>query len=308
MKSNNKKKGSIYGFGDLPEDDKKYLFLGLGMLGLSFAGYVGYRYWKSKLNNTSGNTSSTTSSTPSNTLIKRSWTDDSFPLSFNSITNTGSSGPKVLQLQQKLNQKHNAKLVTDGKMGPLTKQALVSNGYPSSVDLNTFNSLVDGEATIVFDPKKIAAEIWRASNTGNFNVVLTQLRLIKDVNDYQSISTIFKGYRDPTDLFHSHTLVTHLLDFAFKSNQPIKDQLYIEFQRMGLKETNGKWSLSGFGKLKRIITLKNTYVKDKAGNLSQVKKNTKLGIELFTSKGLTWFKAIDGTIAAVPSRNVKYLR
>lgn len=286
----------------------RYLFLGLGVLGLGVAGYIGYRYWKAKQQSIQVDFSQASSSVKSNSrkTNKRNWKDDSFPLSFNSVTNTGSSGPKVLQLQQKLNQKYNSGLVADGKLGPLTKEALIANGYSGSVDLSTFNKIVDGEPTLVFDPKKVASELWRTANSGNVNATISQLQLIKDVSDYQSVSITFKTYRDPSDYFRSHTIVTHLLDFAFNDNDSAKQQIKKEFVRMGLIERSGKWSLSGFGKLAQLITLKSTHVRDMAGNIVAVKRNTILGLEQYSTQGLTWFKAIDGSLAAVPSTDVKY--
>ncbi len=101
-------------------------------------------------------------------------------------------------------------------------------------------------------------------------------------------------------------MVKHLLDFAFKDNESAKEKIKNEFTRMGLVEKSGQWSLSGFGKLSKLVTLKDTYVRDTEGNLAQVKRNTILGIEQYTTQGLTWFKAIDESLAAVPSRDVKY--
>lgn len=309
-----KNKKSCKGLSGQPgktDSTPRYLFLGLGVLGLGVAGYIGYRFWKARQQNIQvdfSKAATNVKSTTTSKVVKRNWKDDSFPLTFNPVTNTGSSGPKVLQLQQKLNQKHNAGLVADGKLGPRSREALIANGYPASVDLNTFNSIVDGEATLVFDPKKIASELWRHSNSGNFNAALAQLRLIKDISDYQSVSTPFKTFRDPSDYLRSHTIVTHLLDFAFKDNDAAKEQIKKEFIRMGLVERSGKWSLSGFGTPAKLITLKNTHVRDSAGNIVAVKKNTILGLEQFTTEGLTWFKAIDGSMAAVPSTDVKYTR
>jgi peptidoglycan hydrolase-like protein with peptidoglycan-binding domain len=308
-KKNKKTKKSLNGTQGKTSSSPRYLFLGLSVLGLGVAGFIGYRFWKSRQQNIQLDISKTATNVKSSTYgktIKRKWKDDSFPLSFNTVTNTGSSGPKVMQLQQKLNQKHNAGLDADGKLGPRTKEALLANGYPASVDLNTFNTIVDGEATLVFDPKRIADQIWKNANSGNFNAVLSQLRLIKDVSDYQSVNTTFKTFRDSSDYFHTHTLVTHLLDFSFKDNDAAKEQIKKEFLRMGLKEVNGKWSLSGFGKPLKLITLKNTYVRDTGGNIVAVKRNTILGIEQFSTQGLTWFKAIDGSMAAVPSSDIKY--
>jgi hypothetical protein len=289
----------------------RYLFLGLGILGLGVASYIGYRYWKARQQNnevTSPHKLTIKKVRVETPTIKHTWKDDSFPLTYNPTTGVGSSGPRVVQLQQKLNQKYGAGLVTDGKFGPLTKKALFANNYRGSVDSDTFNNIVDEEPTIVFDPKKIAAQLWRTSNAGNLNAVLGQLRLIKDVSDYQSVSTPFKTFRDPSDFLRSHTIVTHLLDFAFKDNDTAKEQLKKEFIRMGLVERSGKWSLSGLGNPAKLITLKNTYVRDLAGNIVEVKKNTILGLEQYSTQGLTWFKAIDGSMAAVPSTDVKYSR
>ena len=288
----------------------RYLFLGLGFLGLGMVSLLGYRYWKtSRDENVSVDFSpSSVKDKPfsKSKKNKRRWKDDSFPLSFNAVTNMGSAGPRVLQLQGKLNLKYNAGLVADGKFGPLTKEVLLAKGYKAAVDTDAFNRIVDGEATLVFDPKKIAGALWKNSNAGASEATLLQLGLMKDTADYQSVNTAFKTNRDPSDYLHAHTLVTHLLDFAFKDNPGVKAQIKKEFTRMGLLEKSGQWSLSGFGKLSRLVTLKDTYVRDIEGNLSQVKRNTILGLEQYSRQGLTWFKDIEGNLAAVPSRDVHY--
>ena len=287
-----------------------YLFLGLGVLGIGVVGFLGYRYWKGKqqlipIVIKQSNPSSKPSS--KSKLLKRTWTDDAFPLLFTIATNTGSSGPRVLQLQQKLNLKHNVGLVADGKFGPLTRNILLSNGYPASVNLETFNKIVDSEATVVFDPKKIATLLWTSANAGIISSTLNALSQLKDTADYQSVSTIFKTFRDSSDYFRSHTLVTHLLDFAFKENDAVKAQLKKEFIRIGLKEKSGQWSLSGVIKPLRLLTLRDTNVRASNGKIVKVKKNTILGILKYTTHGFTWFQAIDGSTAAVASHQVKYV-
>ena len=284
------------------------LFFGLGMLGISVLSLLGYRYWKTKQQALADGAKQTNPFSKPSSKTKHSarrWKDDSFPLSFSLATNTGSSGPRVLQLQQKLNLKHNAALVADGKFGPLTQTTLLYNGYPTSIELEAFNKIVDSEATLVFDPKRIATLIWTSANAGLLASCLNALSQLKDIADYQSVSTIFKTFRDPSDYFHSHTIVTHLLDFAFKDSDAAKIQLKEAFLRIGLKQKSGQWSLSGISKPKRLITLNDTYVRTTNGKIAQVKSNTLLGTKQKTAQGLIWFKAIDGSTGVVPSQHVR---
>jgi hypothetical protein len=78
---------------------------------------------------------------------------------------------------------------------------------------------------------------------------------------------------------------------------------------MGLKldASSGRWSLSGFAGFRDIITITDTYVIDRNKNRIPVRRNTILGDEQQVSNGMTMFKAIDNSMALVPSGHVKYV-
>jgi hypothetical protein len=234
----------------------------------------------------------------------RSSASDSFPLK------RGSSGSRVTMLQQALakiigTSAMNANGGIDGQFGPGTANALKMAGYPDSIDETTFNKITgstSSDLTVVFNPKEIANTLYRNAQSKNLQGVLTTLQKIASVPDYTSVNDYYKKVG-----FVSKTIVTDLLDFAFKGSESSKEQIRNEFLRIGLKVSDtGRWSLQGMTVYKDIITLRETIVTDPWSNRIPVRKNTILGDEVKVSNGITWFRSIDNSILKVPSQDVKY--
>ncbi len=250
--------------------------------------------------------------------------NNNLPSAFNAVTNNsasratgdnfplkkGSSGSRVMLLQQALSKiigtsAMNANGGIDGKFGKGTVSALKLAGYPERIDESVFNKITGSFAPnleIVFNPSDIAIKLYRAAQSKNSNGVLSQLQQIKTVSDYSSVNEYYKKQS-----FISKTIVTDLLDFAFKGNEDAKEQIRNEFQRIGLKtDDSGRWSLQGIPLFKDLITLRETIVTDASNNRIPVRRNTILGDEVKVQSGTTWFRSIDHSILKVPTQDVKY--
>lgn len=249
-----------------------------------------------------------------NNNIPASYTSSNFRSS-SSSTNTfplkrGSRGARVTQLQQALakiigTSAMNANGGIDGQFGPGTANALMMAGYPEAIDEMTFNRITGNSGQslqVVFNPSDIAIKLYRAAQSKNIDGVLSQIKLIKSVNDYSSVNEYYKKQG-----FISKTIVTDLLDFAFNSNESSKEKIRDEFTRIGLKtDGSGRWSLQGVPLFKDLITLRETFVIDAQSNRIPVRRNTILGDEIRNQSGMTWFKSIDNSILKVPTQDVKY--
>jgi hypothetical protein len=224
----------------------------------------------------------------------------------------GSRGPKVKQLQQKLIAKLGSGAVgtagADGIFGKNTLKAVRAAGLPDQISEETFATITGGEATLIFNPSEVANTLFNQASSENEDGVISSLRQIMDTSQYESVSNYYKNIRAFRNSFMGRTIVTDLLDYVFASSSGAKDRVKTELRRIGLKENAGKWSLSGFAGFKDLITLSNTWVRDSKGNIIQVKKNTILGDETGARNGMTYFRALDNTIAMVPTRDVGYVR
>ncbi|MFN8436014.1 MAG: peptidoglycan-binding domain-containing protein [Cytophagales bacterium] len=248
-------------------------------------------------------TTSTSSNTKSVFNIFSSSANDSFPLK------KGSRGARVRQLQQALVSILGASVFQqfspiDGIFGTGTQNALRQAGYGTTVDEALFNQIVNNQPTIVFNPQDLAQKLYNSANAKDSNGVMSILRQIQDTTQYSAVNQSYKSIG-----FISKTIVTHLLDQAFVNDSLTKERIKAEFIRMGLKldASSGRWSLSGFAGFKDIITITDTYVIDRNKNRIPVRRNTILGDEQQVSNGMTMFKAIDNSMALVPSDHVKYV-
>jgi hypothetical protein len=223
---------------------------------------------------------------------------DSFPLK------RGSKGTRVLMLQQSLS-KTSPSILIDGIFGPQTAGALKGAGYPEIVDEALFARITgsgNGNIQVIFNPASLATGLYKAAQTRNLSEVLKSLRQVKTVSDYASVNEYYKR-----QTFISKTIVTDLLEYAFKGNEAAKDQIRNEFLRMGLKmNSSGTWSLQGFRLYKDLVTIRETVVTDSLNNKIPVHRNTILGDELEVANGMTWFRSVDNSILKVPTQDVKY--
>lgn len=223
---------------------------------------------------------------------------DSFPL------RKGSRGERVKVLQKALS-KTSPSILIDGIFGSQTASALQSAGFPISIGESTFKSIVgsDSNMTLVFNPSKLASDLYKAAQRKDLPSVLASLNQIKTVNDYSAVNTYYKKQS-----FISKTIVTDLLEFAFKSNESARGAIRKEFIRIGLKlSQDGTWSLQGIKLHQDLISIRPTLVEDTRGNKIPVKRNTILGDEIRVASGYTWFKSIDQNILKVPTQDVKYI-
>lgn len=223
---------------------------------------------------------------------------DNFPLK------RGSKGTRVIMLQQALS-KTSPSILVDGIYGPQTAGALKAAGYPEVVDEALFARITgsgNGNIQVVFNPASLATRLYNAAQNRNLNEVLNVLRQMKTVSDYSSVNDYYKRQS-----FISKTIVTDLLEYAFKGNEAAKDQIRNEFLRIGLKvHSAGTWSLQGLRLYKDLITIRETVLTNSQNNRIPVRRNTILGDELEVANGMTWFKSIDNTVLKVPTQDVKY--
>jgi hypothetical protein len=234
---------------------------------------------------------------------RRSGGSDGFPLK------RGSSGPRVAQLQQALailigKDAMNANGGVDGKFGSGTANALKMAGYGEVVDAALFDTITGSNTKlqVVFNPSAFASTLYRNAQSKNLSGVLSILNQFKSVADYSSVNDYYKKIG-----FVSKTIVTDLLDYAFKASESSKQQIRNEFLRIGLKMSDtGRWSLQGIKSYKDIITLRETIVVDPWNNRIPVRRNTILGDEVRVQNGITWFRSVDNSILKVPSQDVKY--
>lgn len=227
---------------------------------------------------------------------------DSFPLK------KGSRGNRVVQLQQALANilgiaVMNANGGIDGIFGPGTANALKLAGYSESIDQTTFTKIIgSGGVSSTFNPAAIADSLYQAASAKDINAVLKALSQFKTVSDYSAVNNSYKQKG-----FISRTIVTDLLDYAFKGNETAKEQIKKELLRIGLKVSNtGTWSLQGLRLYNDLITLRSTIVTDSQSNKIPVQSRTVLGDEIKTANGTTWFRSIDNSILSVPSQDVKH--
>jgi hypothetical protein len=227
----------------------------------------------------------------------RTTANDNFPLK------KGSRGARVVQLQQALISK-GSRIAADGIFGPATQSALKAQGYSITIDETEFDKITGSEPAlqIVFNPADLAKKLLAAANRKDDQGVLYILRQIKTVNDYTAVNEQYKKL-----LLISKTIVTHLLDYAFKDDEAAGKLIKVEFLRIGLKVNEaGIWSLQGIQLYKDLITIRPTIVVDAWNNRIPVKGKTILGDEVKVENGMTWFRSVDRTILKVPTQDVKY--
>jgi hypothetical protein len=237
---------------------------------------------------------SSASSSITRLLSSASKRNDNFPLK------RGSRGERVKILQRAL-AKTSPTITIDGQFGPGTAAALKAAGYNETVDETLFTQITgQAQVTVVFDPVSLSKRLYAAAQAKDLTGVLTALKQIKSVADYTSVNEYYKKQS-----FISKTIVTDLLEYAFKYDESAKEKLRNEFLRMGLKNNGTSWSLQGIRLYKDLITLRATTVTDGFGNKIPVRRNTILGDEVKVSSGMTWFRSVDNSILSVPTQDVK---
>jgi hypothetical protein len=240
-----------------------------------------------------------TKATKSNATSSKRANDD-FPLK------KGSKGDNVRALQQALIDKHGKSILpkygADGDFGTETVNALKKAGYPTSVSESLFNVITQGSgsSSTSADKTSVAKKLYDAAVAKNFNAALSQLKQLKDQDDYQQTSEAFKRYKLRGV---SQTLVNGMLNSFASSDQ--KQKIRLEFLRMGLKYDGSKWSLSGFDG-RPIVTIEPATVWINGTNSLNVPAMMVLGQEVAQRLDYTLFEN-NRKFFLVQTKSVKYL-
>lgn len=244
----------------------------------------------------------TTTRIPVDTTTKKggvkSMASDQFPL------RKGSKGETVRQLQQALINKYGSSILpkygADGDFGSETFNALKKKGLATTVDESTFNVLTQGADSAGSSSGDLSQKLWSAAFTHNFSGVLSLLKSIKNKDQYQQVSNSFmqrrlNGVRQ--------TLVNGLLSSFHTDEQ--KQQIRMEFLRMGLQYDGNKWSLSGF-EGRTIVTTEPTTIWITATQSLQVPASMVLGNEVTQRLDYTLFEN-NNKYFLIKTQFIKYL-
>ncbi len=283
---------------------KKIALIGLGVVAVGAGAFFGWRYFNSQKNKKAvleedddvvpftpvqTTTAVQTSYTPSSSYTPTQ--TSSFPLK------KGSRGDKVRQLQNALISRYGATVLpkygADGDFGSEMATALANNGWPETIDENTFNVITSSSSGSSsgssFYPMTTATALHFAVIMKKFDDALKQLKKFRNVEDYKSANDYFKKSEIGGV---SWTIVNAVLTKFTDTSQ--KDQFRKEFLRMGLKYDGSKWSLSGLLGMATIITLHPTVLWDYPNKRIRVEANVVLGYPIETKKGFTLFQTMDG--------------
>ncbi|MFM2224275.1 MAG: hypothetical protein RJA07_477 [Bacteroidota bacterium] len=174
--------------------------------------------------------------------------------------------------------------------------ALQKVHIPTTIDESTYNLLVKGTSP---DSDTLAQTLVRSAITRNFNKVIEALKQLRSTDDYAKVSSQFKLHR--VNGVHQ-TLVNGLLHSFVPEDQ--KQQIRMEFLRMGLKYDGNKWALSGIEK-KLIITTLPTWVYATGNEKIKVPAGVVLGNEWKQQNGIIFFENKQ-QLFAVDASHVQY--
>jgi hypothetical protein len=267
---------------------KKIILIGIGTLAISVAGYFGWQWWKKR------KTEKETQDAPDPSYETTSPPKESFVIASNKSTSQhiddfplkkGSRGERVKTLQDIIIAKYGKSVLpkygADGDFGSEMVNALKKLNLPEVIDENTYNVLVKGNS---INAKEVALSLFKAAASGNFKQVLFTLKGMKSQEDYTAVSEVFKNLRIAGV---RKTLVNGLLD-AFKDDNQ-KQQIRLEFTRMGLNYDGNKWSLSGLDGL-TLITTEPAIVWENPNTGYKVPANMVLGKEITSREGFSVFE------------------
>ncbi len=273
---------------------------------LAISGLLGFGYWMSKKSKNKGDTQTppivNASIIPSTKTVSR---NDHFPLKKTSF------GNRVSVLQQALVDAYGSSILpkwgVDKDWGSETDAALIKKGYPTNMDASTYNDVLERLAKVKassIDHRNIGMKLRSATIANDFGSVKLELSKMNSTNDYSQVSNVYK-----TMLINGvrKTLVNGLLDQFKQSTE--RSHIQNEFLRMGLRESNGTWSLSGLGSVsgRKIKTKHTSNVWDDQGTGIAIPKGTVLGKELQTRNGVTMFEGSLGNTLYVHTSAVRYV-
>ena len=291
-----------------PEKDgagkkKKYLLIGLGVAATGLLSYFGWEYYQKskKKKEDEDDSSPSIPQPPQKSTFAPSFfpqkpsANDEFPLK------KGSKGQKVKAFQNALISKHGKEILprygADGGFGNEMLAALKKLNLSEAIDESTYNVMVQ---TPNVDSKEIAKQLYKDAVNKNISGVISSLKKMNSKEDYTSVSNEFEKF---TLRGVSQTLVNGLLG-SF-SDEKQKQQIRLEFTRMGLKYDGSKWSLSGLSGF-TVITKEPTTVWRNPKEGAKVPAKMILGSEIATRDGLTLFEN-NGKKFIVKTSTIKYL-
>ena len=296
---------------------KKIIVTTLAVGATGILGYFGWQYFKKKRQAKSSDINSLVSKINEPIVTERVQTitakpkaaakktaypsifvdrNEDFPL------RKGSKGEMVKKLQEALITKHGAKTLSkygaDGDFGSETVAALTKLGFPTTITESTFNVIVQGIPSA--SPAAVGKELYRAAIAKDLNTTVTQLKKLKNVEDYTTANEQFKQNRINGV---RQTIVNGLLN-TFKADSQ-KQKIKFEFLRIGLQFDGNKRSLSGIDGLP-IVTTVPTTVWVNARQSVKVPERMVLGNEVSKRLDYTLFEN-KGKYFLVGSKYVKYL-
>jgi hypothetical protein len=292
---------------------KKIVLIGLGVVATGVAGYFGYEWWQKRkaAKDDAGDSADDglppapdkkTFHTPINTGSGSSSGSDEFPLK------KGSKGSKVKSLQRALIAKFGKSVLpkygADGDFGNETTAGLKKAGLPSEVDESTYNALLSGNGTTAgtsVNAAGIAKALYDAAMAADESAMIAGLQKMASTADYSAVNSEFENYNIGGV---RKTLVNGLLSALSDENQ--KQQVRLEFSRMGLKYDGNKWSLSGIVGATPIVTTEATYVWASPQEAIKVPVSMVLGTEIEERGGYTLFEN-NGHHFLVKTKSIKSL-
>lgn len=224
--------------------------------------------------------------------------NDDFPLK------KGSKGDAVRQLQQGLIDKYGSSILpkygADGDFGSETLAALKKKGYPVTVTESLFNIITQGNDNGGSANLGLAEQLIKAAESKSFSSVISLLKKISNKDQYQQVSNSFMQSR-----LHGvrQTLVNGMLSSFGDEGQ--KQQIRMEFIRMGLQYRNNKFSLSGFDG-RPLVTKAAATVWTSPTESVQVPAMMVIGNEVTTRLDYTLFEN-NGKYFLIKTEAVKYL-
>lgn len=288
-----------------PNKKKKFLLIGLGVAATGLLSYFGWDYYQKRKRNQEENAEDNAPETklpvPQKSTFQPGYftqptkRNDEFPLK------KGSKGARVKAVQDALIAKNGKEILprygADGDFGSEMVVALKKLNLPESIDETTFNVLV---STPSINATELAKTLYKDAANKNLSGVIASLKKMRSKEDYTAVSNEFKKY--PLRGV-SQTLVNGLLGSFSDESQ--KQQIRLEFSRMGLKYDGTKWSLSGLDGFK-VITTTATTVWRTPNEGAKVPANMILGTEIATNGGFTLFES-NGQKFIVKTSTIKYL-
>jgi hypothetical protein len=278
---------------------RKTILIGLGVLGTGVAGFFGWHYWSNKKKAKQEEENSTQSDStnfnipapkqnnylpPKTTPKTTPSRNDEFPLQ------KGSKGAKVKALQEALISKYGKSIMpkygADGDFGSELTNALKKLNISESIDESTYNVLTQGN---IIEPTTISKKLHDSATAKNISQVVSTMKGMKNTDDYSAVSNDFKANYLINGVHQ--TLVNGMLN-SF-SDEKQKQQIRLEFLRMGLKYDGKKWALAGLGDIptgKEIISTEKTTAYTAKGNgRIIIPENIVLGKKEFTLNGWVYF-------------------